>query len=107
MLDPVARPASEHSAPWGGPVGAAGVEKCHDRQAVFWPEEGRVAVTNAYRSEAMTDDLPPLLAQLEAVVAAAPPDPAGVGERGGPSPAARVARPSGAVPGPAGGGGDR
>jgi isopenicillin-N N-acyltransferase-like protein len=40
--------------------GAAGVEKCHDRQAVFWPEEGWVAVTNAYRSEVMADALPSL-----------------------------------------------
>lgn len=40
--------------------GAAGVEKSHDRQAVFWPEDGWVAVTNAYQSAAMADALPSL-----------------------------------------------
>ena len=40
--------------------GAAGVEKSHDRQAVFWPQQGWVAVTNAYQAEAMADALPSL-----------------------------------------------
>ncbi len=39
---------------------AAGVEKSHDRQAVLWPENGWVAVTNAYQSPVMAGALPSL-----------------------------------------------